>query len=119
MKLTKKTCKLITELEEIIGGCCYNPESYNGWTGEYGKYFRYPVVVRDKTTGEEHKYSYTIDELDKNNIENVYYKFGANRLRIGVGVMRVLEYLEKYYGLDFNEIKKASKTKSKSEDTKH
>lgn len=57
MKLTKKTIELICELEAIIGGECYNPNSYDGWTLEEGRAFRYPVTFDDKD-GNEYKRKY-------------------------------------------------------------
>ena len=52
MKLTKKTIELICELEAIIGDECYNPNSYDGWTLEEGRAFRYPVTFDDKDGNE-------------------------------------------------------------------
>ena len=43
MKVTKSIIKVICDLEHIIGEQCYNPNSYDGWTGESGCSFRYPV----------------------------------------------------------------------------
>ena len=34
------------------------------------------------------------------------YKFGSNELYIGKGIIGILEYLEKRYGLDFNQLEK-------------
>ena len=31
MKVTKKMCKVIADIEYIIGSECYNPNSYDGW----------------------------------------------------------------------------------------
>lgn len=48
MKLTKETAELVAELETLIGENCYNGDSYNGWTDEYGASFRYPVTYYKK-----------------------------------------------------------------------
>ena len=34
------------------------------------------------------------------------YKFGSNHLYIGEAIVNALEYLERQYGLDFNELTK-------------
>lgn len=104
MKLTKKTIKLICELEAIIGDECYNPNSYDGWTLEEGRAFRYPVTFDDKD-GNEYKSKYNLkDKINKDNLHTMRYKFGSNNLFIGSAVRKVLEHLEKEYDLDFNEL---------------
>jgi hypothetical protein len=47
MKITRDVCKLIAEIEYIIGNECYNPNSYNGWTYEEGLAYRYPLTILD------------------------------------------------------------------------
>ena len=39
-------------------------------------------------------------------VETIKYKFGSNHLYIGLGLIKVLEYLEERYSLDFNELEK-------------
>ena len=108
MKLTKATTDLICELEYIIGMKCYNPNSLNGYTWEEGLEFRYPVWYEDKD-GDDTKTSYKIRNIDKSNIGTIRYKFGSNHLYIGEGIVKVLEFLESKYGLDFNELSKLNK----------
>lgn len=36
----------------------------------------------------------------------MHYKFGSNNLFIGIGLQKVLEYLEKNYDLNFDELAK-------------
>ena len=38
------------------------------------------------------------------------YKFGSNELFIGMGLIEVLEYLEKRYNIDFNEMERNRKS---------
>lgn len=104
MRLTKKTLDLICKIEHIIGSNCYNPRSHDGYTGEDGCYFRYPVHYNDEKG--EQKTSFTIPNLKKEDLESVLYKFGSNELLIGTSIFEVLEYLEKQFGLDFNELLK-------------
>ena len=108
MKLNKKTIGLICELEKVIGSECYNPNSYDGWTLEEGCSFRYPVTYTDKE-GVENKTRYLIENIDKNGINTMRYKFGSNNLFIGSAILKVLERLEQKYDLDFNELTKAKK----------
>ena len=105
MKLTKATTKLICELERIIGSQCYNPNSLNGYTLEEGLEFRYPVWYENKE-GDDTKTSYKIRDIDKSKIGTIRYKFGSNHLYIGEAIVNALEYLERQYGLDFNELTK-------------
>lgn len=44
MKLDKNTAKLICELEYLIGDECYNPNSYDGWTGDEGCSYRCDAI---------------------------------------------------------------------------
>lgn len=62
MRLTKKTLDLICKIEYIVGSNCYNPRSYDGYTGEDGCYFRYPVHYHDEKS--EQKTSFTIPNLN-------------------------------------------------------
>lgn len=105
MKLTKATTDLICELERIIGSQCYNPNSLNGYTWEEGLEYRYPVWYENKE-GLDTKVSYKIRDIDKSKIGTIRYKFGSNHLYIGEAIINALEYLEKKYGLDFNELTK-------------
>lgn len=109
MKLTKKTIKLICELEEIIGDECYNPNSYDGWTLEEGCAFRYPVTFDDKD-GNEYKCKYDLKAyINKENMHTMRYKFGSNNLFIGSAIVKVLQHLEDEYNLDFDELTKSKK----------
>ena len=111
MKLNKKLCTVIADLEHIIGSECYNPNSYDGWNDIEGCDFRYPISfpIGD---GEYLKTRVNINEttlIDKknitpNNMKYIKYKFGSNELFIGLGIIKTLEYLEKRYNLNFNEL---------------
>lgn len=113
MKVDKKIADLISELEYRIGNECYNPNSYNGYTGEEGCEFRYPVWTAKKTSEgyEECKHYGYISGLQPKDINTIKYKFGSNHLYIGIGLVRVLEYLEKRYDINFNELEKTKKNK--------
>lgn len=105
MKHTKATTELICKIENIIASECYNYRSTDGRTGQIGKWFRYPVHYTDKD-GIECKTSWTIGDMDKKDIDTMFYHFGSNQLFIGNAIVNVLEYLEKTYNIDFNELTK-------------
>lgn len=108
MVIDKKMVELICELEYIVGSQTYNPNSYNGWTGEEGCGFKYPVnYCKTKKDLNDHvlsKTKYRIDKINPDCIGTMKYKFGSNHLYIGDGIVAVLEHLEELYGLDFNEL---------------
>ena len=128
MKLTKKTAKLVCDLEQLIGRRCYNANSYNGWTGDEGCNFRYPVWIEigfipkrmkvdDYGIVREDLRSYKIHnnaynghpEMRAKDVTSLRYKFGSNELFIGSGIIDVLEFLEKRYNIDFTELEKNKK----------
>ena len=118
MELTKETAKLVCNLEFLIGECCENNNSYNAYTDEYGCVFRYPVWVLCTDIVEENGFKKEVDNSFKtslnladlfnvvsiDDVRNIFYKFGSNELNIGIGLISVLEFLEKRYGLNFNEL---------------
>ena len=111
MELNKSTCKLIAELEYIIGSECHNPNAYDGWTGIEGCNYRYPVnipdsdgkyiKVRNKITDTAF---FSIDDIKPTTIQYMKYKFGTNELMIGQGIIKILEFLEARYGIQFNDL---------------
>lgn len=106
MKVTKKMMKLISDIEYEIGGSCYNANSYNGWTDEYGCSFRYPIVYETKIEEKVIPLKTRLrisdnSDITPENLRTVCYKFGSNELCIGAAVVDVLDLLEKRYGLDF------------------
>ena len=113
MKLTEDICKVIADMEYLIGSECYNPSSYDGWNDIEGCAFRYPVNVLDsegkyrKIRSNINKSFYFDDEnINEYTVNHMKYKFGANEMFVGKGLARTLEYLEERYGLNFNELEK-------------
>ena len=113
MKLTPALCKFIASLEYVVGNECYNPNSYNGWTEEYGLSYRYPVHVAD-SSGEDHRVKSNVasltrllGEIDEDTINSMYYAMGTNELYIGQALISILEKLEERYGLDFAALEEA------------
>lgn len=105
MNIDERIARLICELEYKIGSQTYNPNSYNGWTGEEGQEFKYPVnYCASKKDLKDRILSKTkrIESLPPECIGTMKYKFGSNHLYIGDGIVKVLEHLENVYGLDFN-----------------
>lgn len=113
IKVTKETTLLIYRLENIIGNECYNPNSYDGYTGTKGCRFRYPVYAKipDEDNDEDKKYTWLINEfVDPCSLK---YNFGSNHLLIGNGLLNVLNYLEKRYNLDFNKLEEEATASKK------
>lgn len=112
MELTKEVIELICELEYEIGKECYNPNSYNGWTGEEGCSYRYPVNVHTGKPGERRsvpirsKVSRVVEERTPAIIDSMKYRFGTNHLFVGKGIRNILTALEKRYGISFDELEK-------------
>ena len=109
MKLDQKMAKLICELEYCIGNECYNPNSYDGWTGDEGCEYRYPVYIRVKKDDEEltrirSNVGERFPAISADAIATMKYKFGSNHLFVGLGIKHVLEELERRYDLDFNKL---------------
>lgn len=111
MELNNEMCKVVADLEYCLGKECYNGSSYDGYTGTQGCSFRYPVNLKD-SEGNDVKIRTDInyimgirgEEVDNRDIINMKYKFGANSLLVGRGLLNVLDYLEDRYNLDFNEL---------------
>lgn len=113
MKLSKEICNLVAELEYLVGTECYNPNSYDGWNDIEGCNFRYPINVPDpKENGEYLKIRGRISnnfkikdgEVTEMMVSYMKYRFGSNELRIGQGIIEILEYLEDRYKINFNEL---------------
>lgn len=110
MKINATTAKLIAELEYKIGHQCFNPNSYNGYTGDEGCTFRYPVYYTNPE-GTEIRTKYRISELKPKNINSLHYRFGSNHLYIGDALVKVLEHIEEQCGIDIAELLKQKKSK--------
>ena len=113
MKNTQNIASLIARLEYEIGIECYNPNSYDGYTGVEGRGYRYPVKVyqnKDMRT-----YRHMISEISPSEIHTMKYVFGSNHLFIGKGIYNILNTLERRYGLDFNEMEENLSNKPKDD----
>ena len=108
MIIDENIAKLICALEYKIGNQTHNPNSYNGWTGEEGCSFKYPVnYCRNKDDLAEHRLTKTkspIYGIDPECIRTMKYAFGSNHLYIGEGIVAMLKYLEEIYDIDFNKL---------------
>ena len=115
MVINENIAKVICKIEYEIGNQCYNPNSYDGWTGDEGREYRYPVYIYPSTDAKDpikvrgdvsnsYEYKYYDGEFTESNIRSMKYKFGSNHLFIGIGIINSLKLLEKRYGIDFNEL---------------
>ncbi len=98
---------VICEIEYRISRHTYNPSSYNGWTGEVGCDYVYPVkycknqidLKRRKISSSRH-----VESIDPQCINTMKLTFGANHLYVGDGIVDALKYLEERYHIDFNKL---------------
>lgn len=108
MKVDKRISGLICKLEHIMGSQTYNPNSYNGWTGEEGCAYTFPAsYCKNEDDYKNKKITKTqlgIDYIEPECIKTMKYVFGANHLYVGDGIVEILNYLEETYNLDFNEL---------------
>lgn len=114
MEIKPNTCWLLASLEYLIGSECYNPNSRRGYSIVYESSIRYPVTITDDNGfewKERGNYSWDIEmaahDPSVEEIKSMKYKFGANELYIGNGLIKALEFLENRYGLDFNELERS------------
>ena len=115
MIIDENTIRLIYDLEYLLGKECYNPNSYDGFTGEEGCAFRYPLSFKSAPTiTHEQKTKESLNSawnqiIVKPNyyvVSSMKYKFGSNHLFVGKGIENILNELEKRYNLDFSELEK-------------
>lgn len=121
MQVTSEMMDLISSIEYEIGTSCYNGESYNGWTNEYGCSFRYPLTYETMLDGKPYssKTRYRMTFEDRVTAENLFtacYKFGANELCIGKAIVDVLNTLERRFGISFNDLEASYQARKKAED---
>ena len=119
MIINPQIAKLICELEYLIGSQCYNPSSYDGFTGEEGCDFRYPVYALNDGDGRKlfkfrGNVAHSASSFSSDTIHTMKYKFGANHLFIGKGIKKILLELERRYDLDFNELERLHSEKLKN-----
>jgi hypothetical protein len=102
MSNTRARVQLLLALEEIIGNECYNASIQNWGPGGVfegeGREFRYPITFVD-SAGNKLKSRSTDKSMSEAVAMTGYYAFGANELHIILGLVRVIEYLERNYGL--------------------
>lgn len=110
MIVDESIAELIKNLEYKIGNHTYNPNSYNGWTGEEGCEYKFPVSFcknkDDLAARRLTKSKDRIVHLDPECVDTMKYVFGTNHLYIGDGLVDVLNYLEELYDIDFNKLEK-------------
>lgn len=100
MKNTQNIASLIAQLEYEIGRECYNPNSYDGYTGVEGLGYRYPVKIYQNEN--MHNYRGRITNISPSEVHTMKYVFGSNHLFVGKGIYNILSALEQRYGLDFD-----------------
>ena len=95
MEITEYTITLIEELEYIVANCYHNKQKRGGF------YYRYPRRFDMNGKVYESKAKGFISEKMLNTLR---YETGANHLYIGKALVKILEFLEERYDLDFDEL---------------
>ena len=93
--------EILVKMEALIGRECYNAniQNYSAW-GEWdgeGRSFRYPITFY--ADGEERKGWRVSADIKPEHLITGYYKFGANELNIFRALKKVIEMLQREYGL--------------------
>jgi hypothetical protein len=91
-------------MESMLGNECYNANIQNYGPGGIreadGRSFRYPLTIRAADGSTTKVRDVSIPASVPNNVLlSGYYAFGANQLDVMAGLNRILEHLERHYGL--------------------
>ncbi len=116
--MDKNVINLISELEYMIGSECYNPNSYDGWTGVEGLGYRYPVKYLLEESNELHTTRGEAKLTCPEAIDSMKYVFGSNHLFIGKGIYKILSELEKRYGINIEKLEAEYQSKQKKDNTR-
>lgn len=118
------TFKMIYDLEYIVSGEHYFPYArdwFGNVTGSKGNYAKkFPKDIEDERGGQIHtKININSSTLKRKcytrkAVLNMYYDYGRTQCDIGTAIVRMLEYLEKRYGIDFYELEKQCYAEMKS-----
>lgn len=96
--------KLLVRLESILGNECYNGSIQNYGPGGVregdGRGFRYPLTVRIENNEKTKIREVSIPSTIPNEaLLSGYYSFGANQLDVMTGLNKIIDHLERHYGL--------------------
>lgn len=133
MTINENIFKLISEMEYIVGNQTLSKSTFIGAGSVADDYaYRYPVRIsldgnqeesKTQIRGKVHTYKEVYKAYDNTTkqmkviktmnttpdmIGTMYYAFGSHKLYIGDALIKILEYLEKRYGIDFNDMEKNS-----------
>lgn len=102
MAISKRRAALLRELENIVGRSVYNSKTQNwGPGGRYegeGRSIRYPITFTDDK-GAKIKRRSGYEDLPTSVQMTGSYVIGVNNLHILKSLDKVLQFLEKNYGL--------------------
>ena len=116
MKVDKEMIKVLATMELLVGMQCYNRKmedpmlgnSSGRMLGREGLQYRYPVCYykTKQNLGNQKliKTNNSLENIDPECFDTARYIMGTNSLHIGYGLLRVMDYLEARYDLDFNEL---------------
>jgi len=104
-KIPETRRALLLELESMIGNSCYNKNIQNwGPGGEWkgaGRKFRYPITFVNGSDQEIKRHNTFSSEITDAMLGNGYYAFGSNELHVMEALIKILDFLEEEYGVNF------------------
>lgn len=102
--MSKYRIELIEQLEYIVSQNFYNKHTRN-YDGTEGRTYRYPAHM-DNPNDHYAEYIYRgyISSADQKSIGTLRYEVGANELYIGDALNQVLDFLERRYDIDFDDL---------------
>ena len=106
LQQNEKYRELIGKMESIVGNSCYHKYMPNyGPGGTYegdGRWYRYPITYNCGCT----KYKcYSCNRIPASDLMTGHYAFGANSLAIISAITKIIDLLEREYGLKLDEDK--------------
>lgn len=108
MQKTDNIRLLIGEMEYIVANCYYNKQPRGG------HYFRYPYTFILDGKKYQRKGKAFLPKIEE--INTMRYVNGANNLYIGKALLKILEFLENRYDLDFDELESEFEDSDDSDD---
>jgi hypothetical protein len=104
--------ELFVSIELILASQCDS----SGYTKTYGP--RYPLTIPGNFQNAGTKRVRNLDaNVPRARFLNSYYEFGVHRFRVGHAIKKILDHLEKRYGLDFKKLERAQRAGKRNADS--
>lgn len=100
MSMTQERAELIAKLEDLSAVWVYNKSNNYG----KGGFYHYPVTYRNPACNNDLFDGRDGYPIMPETVDSLRYEFGANKYFIGSALDSVLDYLEKRYNLNFDQL---------------